>query len=528
MIGPDPLRVLMLWCPDWPVLAVQLTQGVPHDAPLALVDRGLVVARSAAAAAEGVETGLRIRQAQHRCPDLIVLPHDPIAEARAFEPMLHAVEEKIPDVQVIRPGLAAVRAKGAARFYGGEESAARALLDHVRSHAKGELRLSVDLRGAVADGFFTAEHAAYATTPGRPIRLIPPGASTHFLAGLSVTTVSDKRTANLLQRMGIRTLRDLADLPREQVHARFGAAGLHAHQLAHGEDSPTLSPRTLPPDLGMSVTFDPPAVHLEQIVAQCEPAATGFVETLTRASLICTEIRVTVQVEPGTLLEQQWRHPWQFGRAEVLDRVRWQLEDLAADAVTVDDDGLPAAVLAVHVMPESLDSTAHHATALWGDRPDEKVEHALTGLQHRLGHEGVLTSAVAGGRLLHERRVLRPWGDALPTTRERRLEQPWPGTVPGPAPPTVFSQARQAQVTTEHGAPITVDDRGGVSGAPAWLHLPDDGRRRITAWAGPWPVRQRWWRKQRDINRFQLIDNQSTAWLALTEGSSWWIEARYD
>ncbi|WP_446665143.1 DNA polymerase Y family protein [Flexivirga sp. B27] len=528
MISSSPVRVMLVWCPGWSVLAARLTQGITADQALALADRGTVVACSPAAKLEGVTAGLRIRQAQHRCPDLIVLPHDLVAEARAFEPMLHAVEEKIPDVHVVRPGVAAVRAQGAGRFYGGEHAAASALFTHLRDFTEHELRLPVDLRVAVADGLFTAEQAAYTSSSVAPIHIVPAGGSADFLAGLPVAVACDKKLDNLLQRMGIRTLGDLMQLPRDQVHARFGAAGLRAHQLAGGEDTPILSPRTVPPELGMRVLFDPATDLVEQIIARCEPAAADFTQLLTRASLICTEIRVTVQLEPDTLFERLWRHPWQFGSSEVLDRIRWQLEDLAAEATTVDDDSLGASVLSVQVLPESVDNAEHHAQGLWGDRPDEKVEHALTTLQHRLGHDAVLTSTVSGGRLLHERRVLRPWGDALPTVRERRLEQPWPGTVPGPSPATVFSSARQVQVCTDVGEPITVDARGGVSGEPAWLRLPGNTARRVAQWAGPWPIQQRWWRKGKRLNRFQLVDNQSSAWLLLAEGDTWFIEARYD
>ncbi|RNI22290.1 DNA polymerase Y family protein [Flexivirga caeni] len=527
MISAAPIRVLLLWCPGWPVLAARLVQGIAADRALALTDRGVVVACSPAAQAEGVAVGLRVRQAQHRCPDLVVLPHDVAAETRAFEPVLRAIEEKIPDVHVVRPGLAAVKARGAGRFYGSEEAAAHALLTHLQRFTADELRLPVDLRMAVADGLFTAEHAAYSSSARQPLVVVPTGRSRDFLAGLPVSVACDRRLANLLQRMGIRTLGDLAKLPRAQVNSRFGAPGLRAHQLASGEDSPILRPRVVPPELGLHVAFDPPAAQIEQIVLRCEPAAEGFVQLLTRSALICTEIRVTVQLEPDALFERLWRHPWQFGKTEVLDRIRWQLEDLATEAVTTDDETLGASVLSVQVLPESVDNAEHHAQGLWGDRPDEKVEHALTTLQHRLGHESVLTSTVAGGRLLHERRVLRPWGDALPTLRERRLEQPWPGTVPGPSPATVFSSASQVQVLSADGAPITVDERGTVNERPTWLRT-HEGQRRIEQWAGPWPIRQRWWRKVKQLNRFQLVDNHLTAWLLLSDGAVWFTEARYD
>ncbi|TWE11854.1 DNA polymerase Y family protein [Rudaeicoccus suwonensis] len=523
----DPVRVLLLWCPGWSVLATRLIQGIPADAALALTDRSVIVAASDAAVAEGVTAGLRLRQAQHRCPDLIVLPQDTLAETRAFEPMVRIIEDIVPDVHVVRPGIAAVKAQGPRRFYGGESEAAYALFSHLRTYAERDLRTSIDLRVAVADGLFTAEHAARNTTIATPVTVIPPGGSAAFLAGLPVSTACDKQMSHLLQRMGIRRLGEFAKLPRDQVHARFGAAGLHAHKLACGQDAPTLNARTVPADLTATIHFEPPTDRVEQIIARCRPAAARFTEQLTHSSLVCTEIRVGVQLEPDGLLERIWRHPWQFGQTEILDRVRWQLEDIATDSTTIDDEALPYRICTVQISPESVDAAAHHAQGLWGDRPDERIELALTGLQHRLGHDGVLTSAVGGGRLLHERRILWPWGDALPTERERRLEQPWPGSMPGPAPATVFAQALTVRVHTADGTAVTVNERGALRSEPVWLLLPTD-RRRITSWAGPWPINQRWWRNPATVNRFQLADNDDAAWLVITDGRQWWAEGRYD
>ncbi|MEU9842303.1 DNA polymerase Y family protein, partial [Actinomadura sp. NPDC048032] len=109
-------RVLAAWCPDWPVTAV----GIDAAAPGAVVVRGQVAACSAAARAEGVRRGQRIRDAQRRCPELVVRERDTDAEGRRFEAVAQAVAELTPRVEVVRPGLCAIPARGPARFFGGE------------------------------------------------------------------------------------------------------------------------------------------------------------------------------------------------------------------------------------------------------------------------------------------------------------------------------------------------------------------------------------------------------------------------
>jgi protein ImuB len=52
----------------------------------------------------------------------------------------------------------------------------------------------------------------------------------------------------------------------------------------------------------------------------------------------------------------------------------------------------------------------------------------------------------------------------------------------------------------------------------------------VTAWAGPWPVAERWWdpRAARRRARFQLVTEDGAAWLVAVQNGRWLIEARYD
>src|SRR5918994_7108988 len=113
-------RMVVVWCPDWPVVAA----GAPPDSLTAVVHANRVVACSEAARAEGVRPGLRRREAQGRCPELELLAHDPARDARAFEPVLAAIERLTPWVEVLQPGECAFPARGAARYHGGEPALA--------------------------------------------------------------------------------------------------------------------------------------------------------------------------------------------------------------------------------------------------------------------------------------------------------------------------------------------------------------------------------------------------------------------
>ena len=57
-------RSLVLWVPDWPVVALSRERAAPVEHPLAVVENNTVVACSAAARVERVRRGQRRRDAQ--------------------------------------------------------------------------------------------------------------------------------------------------------------------------------------------------------------------------------------------------------------------------------------------------------------------------------------------------------------------------------------------------------------------------------------------------------------------------------
>ncbi|WP_348534852.1 DNA polymerase Y family protein [Pseudolysinimonas kribbensis] len=256
-----PPRLLVLWVPDWPVLAHARAGRLPEEAPIALVAKNEVVACSAAARDDGVRRGMRQREAQARSPRLHVLRYDPALDARAFEPLLVALEQSLPGLHPLRPGTVAVRARGPARYYGGEKAAAVHVLGVARELGAPGARVGI------ADGLFAAERAAKSGADAATI--VAPGATPAFLAPLPITLIDEDPRAgtalgagvaakarnglrselhraelvSLLPRLGIRTLGEFAELGADDVLARFGPAGARLHARAGGRDARPATPR---------------------------------------------------------------------------------------------------------------------------------------------------------------------------------------------------------------------------------------------------------------------------------------------
>jgi protein ImuB len=464
------------------------------------------------------------------------MPYDADLDHRSFEPVIAAVEAIVPGVQLIRPGTLAVKARGPSRYYGGEAEAAAAVLavvaDAHPAFGVGDVTPppGVVARVGVADTLFAAEQLAKARMRGPEdvIRVVPPGGARDFLAPLPLAVFDRPELATVLRRLGIHTLEHFAALDVLDVRDRFGEEGERLHALASGRDPRDVDARTPPPDLAGEIVFETALDRVDQIAFAFRQVADDIVARLRAASLVATAIRVEIGLEDVGVRERSWLHPRWFTASDIIDRVRWQIQGNGRT------EGLEAAVERIRVEPESVDAMSRHEQGLWGSGTDERVHHGLSRVQSMVGHEGVLTARVTGGRMPGQRQVLVPWGDRPPggeKSVEASATLPWPGSIPGPAPSVVFPEPRPVVVTGPDGHSVEVDDRGAFTTPPARFGVGEHPERTspVSAWAGPWPVSERWWDSAaRSLQRVQLVDETGRAWLLVLAAHRWWAEAVYD
>ncbi|WP_122818119.1 DNA polymerase Y family protein [Nocardioides pantholopis] len=511
-------RMLVVWCPDWPVVAALAEEGRPTHLPAAVFSANLVVACNDAAREYAVRRGMRRRDAQSRCPELLVLAANPDRDARSFEDVLAALEELRPGVAPLRPGLVALRSPG--RYYGGEREAAAVITECLVE------RGIWDCRVGVADELFTAEQAARRALPQDSV-VVPAAGSAGFLSGLPVEVLDDPGAVSLLRRLGLRTLGSLADLPPADVQARFGPRTAWVHRVVRGEETDLLAARTPPPELACHVDFEPPLDSAETVCFSARRTAEQFVEGLARRNLACTEVRVEVESEGAVVSTRRWLHPRWFSAADVVDRLHWQLQGGFRGGE------VRAPVERVRLVPETVVPDAVHADGLWGGT-DERVERGIARVQGMLGHDAVVAPVLQGGRSPAERQAVVPWGERPTGLRPREL--PWPGSIPPPAPARVLATPWPAEVVAGGGHLVCVDERGAVRGEPTRFRTGSgEGWQQVAAWAGPWPVEELWWEaapgsEPRRVARFQVVGVDGRAWLLTYDsaGGRWVTEAAYD
>ncbi|GAB3437067.1 DNA polymerase Y family protein [Actinophytocola sediminis] len=519
-----PHRTLVVWCPDWPVTAASAATAHPSARPVAVVTGTVVVAANALARTEGVRRGMRRREAQGRCPELVVLPDDPDRDARLFEPVAAAVEELAVGVEIIRPGVVAVPARGPAGYFGSEEAAAERLIDRVATRTGAECQVGI------ADGLFAAVLAAHRGL------VIAPGATPEFLAPLNIRELHRPAEAqdradlvDLLRRLGLRTFGAFAEVPERDVAGRFGADAVLAHRLAAGRQERPPARRRPPPDLTVTEALDPPVDRVDAAAFVARSLADRLHTALAATGLACTRLGIHAATAAGEERERVWRCAEPLTPAGIADRVRWQLDGWLRTA------RLSAGVTTLTLTPvEVIDGTTLQLDLWRGEgraRADERAARAMVHVQGLLGPAAVVTPVLGGGRDPHERVRYVPWGDERVTTSQDSA--PWPGVLPPPSPATVPRRPLPATLTDHTGHPVSVTARDELTTRPARLTLPGRRPRQVRAWAGPWSADARWWTTPGRRSRLQLLLDESeedsqTALLLVLADEKWTVEGIYD
>lgn len=593
------VRTLAVWCPDWPVTVA----GVDPSLPVIVLAGNRVVAASVAARADGVAEGQRRRDAQRRSPEARLLRRNLTGEVSAFERVVAALGEICPEVEVSRPGLAAFATRGPSRYFGGDEALAVRVGAVLRAlgRRQGWVEEPTWWRIGVADGPFAARLAAMSTRDTGPKRdaelpagagstrsaepptdagstrsaepprgarftghahqaglVVPPGAAARFLAAFPVRSLESPELCDVLERLGIRTLGQLASLDGRAVQERFGPEGAAAWRLARGEDRATLAPQAIPPDLEVWTELDPPVDQVDRAAFVARSLAVELHGRLAAHGLACRGVRVEVETDNAERCVRRWRHDRPLTVESLVERVRWQLESwLAGSGPLAPSAGLVLLRLAA----EEAERSRGSQPGLWGGdaEADRRAERALARVQGMLGPEAVCTAVRSGGRGPSEQVRLVPWGE--PREAAHPPDRPWPGRLPPPSPALVYPTPVPAELLGTRGTVVGVDGRGQLRGRPASLRWgsspPGPGAGRLGTgtsqlgpsklgtgtsqlgtgrpaaiiwWAGPWPVEERWWDAtgRRRVARLQVLLEDGSAHLLVLERGEWAVEASYD
>jgi protein ImuB len=547
------VRTLAVCCDQWSVVAT----GLPAERPVAVVRGNRVVAASAGARAEGVRRGLRRREAHSRCPTLELVDHDPARDAREFETVMWALESIAPRWEVTEPGRCAVPARGPSRFHGGDPAMAARVRETVAG-VVGELSAgaSSGVGVGVADGPWAAAVVAQQASAGLSLPspgcvVVAPGTTAAHLARLPVEWMTEggvgwgpprelEELVGVLRRLGLGTLGRFAALESTDVLARFGPVGRAGHDFARGAERDGLALAEVPPELRVVVEIEPPVDRVEQAAFHSKALADDLHAGLRQRGLACTRVLVSAETELGEHIERRWRHEGTLSAVEVAQRLRWQLEGWLSSGRGV--SRCQGGIRRLELVPEQVVPERGRQLGFWGGTPDatRRVARSVARLQGVLGADAVVVPRRRGGRAPGERYGMVPFEvsedetpPVCPAPSPAGAERPWPGHLPSPSPPVLWSTPLPAEVLDDQGRRLCVSGRGVLSAVPRRCSLDGGPWCRVVSWAGPWCVEERWWDplSHRRRARLQVVlgaGADEPAHLLCLESGSWWLEATYD
>nr|WP_120491063.1 DNA polymerase Y family protein [Corynebacterium lactis] len=495
-------RVVSLWLPDWPVQAARLAGDACPDvrAPLALIEDSAVITCSAGARRKGVRRGQNRRHAQALCPELEVVAADSVRDAAEFEPVMSRVEAVAAGVEALRPGLIVVAAKGPVRYYGSEALALEKLLDAAAVPG-------VDCSVGIADDIVTAILAS------RRGVLVGEGEGPAFRAGVSLGEVMAESAlgmpgglARSWSELGLRTLGDVARVPKRDIANRFGSVAARWHDVAmHGEVR-LVAPRELPADLSVVHTaWERPLRRVDEASFVARSLAAQLHHMLAERGYSCYRLAIVAQLSDGSDVQRIWRCAEPLDERTTADRVRWQLDGWLSSraggspdpsAGGPEEDGLDEqGIVELRLEPVDVVVAGSVRQDLWhgGDAAQSRARRAAERVQGLLGPEAVAQPVLKGGRGPGERVGLVPFGEEKDGAEA--LVAGWPGAIPAPNPGNVGRLAHPAsrvELLSAEGEPIAVTGRAAVTAEPAVLRR-GKAELRVVSWAGPWPVDERWW-----------------------------------
>lgn len=442
-------RVVSLWFPR--LATDRVLRARPTDRPFVLT----VVEKNASrlhclndiAEGQGLYRGMSFADARAFCPDLVSQPASLDQEARFLGGLRRWATRWCPWVGIEgRDGLV-LDITGSAHLFGGEGLMLGAIRQRL-SRAGLSVRIGCgDTRGAAWARAHYGPDAALTDLPVAALRL-------------------DQGVVSGLQRMGLRSIGQLAATPRAPLARRFGRGLLMRLDQALGDQPEQISPAAEPPHYGLRLTLPDPIGLESDVMNAAERLLIGLCDKLRAQQagvrVLCLTLRrVDSQAQQVELrLARPMRDPdrilplFQRGVSQVdagfgIDQIRLE---------------------AVRVEPLPVEQIAHA-----GGHDQGRLDDLITRIGTRIGLEHVQRFLPAESHIPERAFLIAPTaysqaygGWVSPNPRPVVLFPPEPVIATGNRPPEYFRWRRMALQTGRATGPERI--------APEWW-LDDPGWR---------------------------------------------------
>ena len=342
--------------------------------------RSVVLSATYEARALGVHSAMPMSRARRLAPEAVVISPDHAAYAEVSRGVMSLFHSVTPLVEPLSLDEAFLDIAGALRRLG----SATSIGELIRSRVFDEQGITCSV--GVASTKFVAKLASTRSKPDG-LLVVPAGQVIAFLHPLPVGALwgVGGKTEEQLERLGLRTVGDIASTPAATLQRALGqAAGRHLHELSWGRDPRRVSPSEPEKSIGAEQTFD----------ADIDDAVAIHAHLLQLADQIGARLRSSGQVGRTVALKVRFADFTTITRSRTLHGPVDVTSDLYSTAKGLFDAlGLQRArIRLVGIRVEGLQPAQGAARQLVLGEPDQgrrEAEIAVDAIRARFGSQAV-------------------------------------------------------------------------------------------------------------------------------------------
>src|SRR5690606_17399858 len=345
--------------------------------------RSVVTAATYEARRYGVNSAMPLAVALRRCPQAIVLEPRFERYASYSQRVMQLLGEVTPLVEQLSVDEAFLDVAGARRLLGDSWQIGTAL--RKRIHEETGLRCSA---GAAATKFVAKLASSRAKPDG--LLVVPEAATLDFLHPLPVSALwgVGGKSEEVLTRLGLRTVGDVAHAPVDMLRRALGDAGAERlHELSWGRDPRPVTPGREEKSIGHETTFETDrtdAAELHRVLLQLSD---GVGQRLRRAGVLGRTIAIKLRFSDFTTITRSRT------LAEPTDVSRRIYE--AARELYDQANSSARPVRLIGVRAEQLVGDGSSALGLWDDDEDwREAEQTIDAITERFGAGAVRPAAL--------------------------------------------------------------------------------------------------------------------------------------
>jgi len=262
--------------------------------------RGVVLAASYEVRPFGVRSAMPMSRAVKAAPHAIVVPPRPSAYAEASDAVFALFEQVTPLVEPLSLDEAFLDVTGSLALFGSPAAIARQLRERIRAE------VNLPASAGIAEVKYAAKIASDLAKPDGQLE-VPPGGTQAFLAPLKVSRLwgAGPKTVETLERLGLKTIGDIAKKDVAWLSKHLGSAGPHFWELAHGIDDRPVVPDRGAKSIGAQDTFEEDLWGEDALAPHLHGQALRVGRRLRRARVKGRVVQLSVKYEDFQLVTRR-------------------------------------------------------------------------------------------------------------------------------------------------------------------------------------------------------------------------------